>query len=99
MAIQIQIHDNLFTYVLLLYFNLYTMFLRYAILVCVSVRCVIGLLDYYLIWSDLIQAIQSHSMSRISGSVGGGAENARLENAGLENSGTGNVWNATCGIS
>jgi len=28
----------------------------------------------------------------------GGAESARLENAGLENSGTGNVWNATCGI-
>jgi len=28
----------------------------------------------------------------------GGAENARLENAGLELSGTGNVWNATCGI-
>ena len=28
----------------------------------------------------------------------GGAENARVENAGLELSGTGNVWNATCGI-
>ena len=28
----------------------------------------------------------------------GGAENARLENAGLELWGTGNVWNATCGI-
>jgi len=28
----------------------------------------------------------------------GGAENARLENAGQELSGTGNVWNATCGI-
>ena len=28
----------------------------------------------------------------------GDAENARLENAGLENLGTGNVWNATCGI-
>jgi len=28
----------------------------------------------------------------------GGAENARLENAGLGLSGTGNVWNATRGI-
>ena len=35
---------------------------------------------------------------RRSSRVLGGAENARLENAGLELSGTGNLWNATCGI-
>jgi len=41
------------------------------------------------------QLITEHLITR---HLIGGAESARLENARLELSGTGNVWNATCGI-
>ena len=47
---------------------------------------------------DFARVFSCDSLALASTKHRGDAENARLENAGLENSGTGNVWNATCGI-